>query len=170
MIFIRKEQPGDINGIREFNEQAFGQRTEANIVDKLRGNSAGLLSLVAIQEDRIVGHILFSPAEIEQDRETIVGMGLAPMAVLPEYKRQGIGSLLVQKGISILKNRNCPFIMVLVHPEYYPRFGFERASLHGIRCQWDVSDDAFMILVLDRPVMKKFAGTARYQDEFNEAI
>jgi putative acetyltransferase len=92
------------------------------------------------------------------------------MAVLPEFQRQGIGSLLVQKGIGILKGRNCPFIIVLGHPEYYPRFGFEHASLYGIRCQWDVPDDAFMILILYRSAMTHMSGTARYRDKFNEAV
>jgi putative acetyltransferase len=171
MICIREERSDDIEIIRRLNEKAFVQPTEANIVERLRENCQNLLSLVAIQADQIVGHLLFSPALIEGDGKTMQGMGLAPMAVLPEFQRRGIGSLLVQEGLEILTNRSCPFVIVLGHPEYYPRFGFERASLYGIRCQWEgVPDEAFMIRILDQEAMRGASGMARYQREFYEAI
>ena len=171
MIIIREEGPEDEEAVRAVNEKAFGQPAEAIIVDKLRKNCPGLLSLVALDGDEVVGHILFSPAKIEGSTKTIEGMGLAPMAVLPERQRQGIGTLLVDRGIEMLRSRSCPFIIVLGHPEYYPRFGFERASLWGIRSQWEgVPDEAFMILVLQRAAMKGLSGVARYRDEFDEAM
>ena len=91
MIKIRKEQPQDIKAIRKVNIHAFGQNQEADVVDKLRQNCNDLLSLVAIIHNQLVGHILFSPVKIENEDRTIRGMGLAPMAVLPDYQRQGIG-------------------------------------------------------------------------------
>jgi putative acetyltransferase len=91
--------------------------------------------------------------------------------VLPAYQRQGIGTHLVKRGIEMQKSRSCPFIIVLGHPEYYPCFGFARASMHGIRSQWDeVPDEAFMILILDQVAMKGISGVARYRDEFDQAI
>lgn len=127
--------------------------------------------MVALEDDEVVGHILYSPAKIEGSEKTIEGMGLAPVAVLPERQRRGIGALLVNRGIEMLKSRSCPFIIVLGHAEYYPRFGFERASMHGIRSQWDeVPDEAFLILILDRAAMEGVSGTARYRDEFDEAM
>jgi len=170
MITIRQEQPWDVKEIREVNLLAFGQPQEADIVDKLRQNCPDLLSLVAIVENRVVGHILFSPATIQSHDGTLHGMGLAPMGVLPEYQGQGIGSQLVRTGIAELKNRSCPFVIVLGHAEYYPRFGFERASAHGIRSEWDVPDEAFMILVPDESGMRGVSGVARYQPEFAEAM
>jgi putative acetyltransferase len=171
MIFIREEKVEDIEQIRIINEQAFGQPAEASIVDRLRQNCPDLLSLVALDGDEIVGHILFSPAKIEGSTKTIEGMGLAPMAVLSAYQHQGIGTLLVNRGIEMLKSRGCPFIIVLGHAEYYPRFGFEQASLHGICSQWDgVPDEAFMILILEKAAMKGVLGVARYRDEFDEAM
>ncbi len=171
MICVREERPDDIDAIRCLNEKAFGQLTEANIVERLRENCPNLLSLVAIQAGQIVGHLLFSPVRIEGDGKNMQGMGLAPMAVLPEFQRRGIGSLLVQNGLEILKNRSCPFVIVLGHPEYYPRFGFRRASLCGIRSQWEgVPDEAFMIRILDEEAMIGASGMARYQREFDEAI
>ena len=170
-IKIREEIYQDTDAIRAINEQAFGQPQEANIVDKLRANCDGLLSLVALKDDKIIGHILFSPVTIEGHHGILKGMGLAPMAVLPEFQRKGVGSELVQAGTKILKESKCPFIIVLGHPEYYPRLGFERASQYEIKSQWEgVPDHAFMILWLDKTVMNHVSGVANYRDEFNEAM
>ena len=102
MICIREEGPKDIGEVRKLNEktfmQAFGQASEANVIDSLRENCANILSLVAVQDDQVVGHIFFSPVKIDGDK-VIEGTGLGPMAVLPELQHQGIGSQLVQVGI-----------------------------------------------------------------------
>ena len=98
-------------------------------------------------------------------------MGLAPMAVLPERQRDGIGSALVEQGLRLLEDRACPFVIVIGHPDYYPRFGFELASKYDITCQWEgVPDEAFMILILDEAAMEGVAGLVRYRDEFNESV
>jgi len=167
---IREEQPGDIQAVREVNERAFGQPQEADIVDRLRRNCTDLLSLVAVVDDQVVGYILFSPATVENDDRTVRGMGLGPMAVLPEHKRRGIGLELVRAGIARLADRRCPFVIVLGHAEYYPRFGFEPASRYGIRSEWAVPDEAFMILLLDKSAMAGISGLARYRPEFAEAM
>jgi len=170
MIEIREEQSVHITSICDVHIKAFDQNQEADIVDQLRQNCNDLLSLVAELENQVVGHILFSPATIEGQGRNVTGMALAPMAVLPEYQRQGIGSELVRFGISKLKNRRCPFIIVLGHAEYYPRFGFEPASLHEIRSEWEVLDEVFMILVLSEAEMKGISGVAKYRQEFDEAL
>ena len=170
MIEIREEQPRDILLIREVNMQAFGQVQEADIVDKVRRNCDDLLSLVGVAGNQVVGHTLFSPVLLKSEERTIGGMGLAPMAVLPEYQRQGIGSQLIRTGIARLARRRCPFIVVLGHAEYYPRFGFEPASRYGIRSEWEVPDDAFMILILDQSEMQDISGVAIYRPEFAEEI
>lgn len=171
MVIIRKEKPGDIEGVRAVNERAFGQPEEADIVDVLRGACPDAYSLVAVEEDRVLGHILFSPATIHTQNGDVVGMGLAPMAVLPNYQRRGIGSKLVRAGLEMLKESSCPFVIVLGHPQYYPRFGFIPASGHGLQCQWDgVPDEAFMVLVLDESAMKGVSGVARYRSEFDAAM
>jgi len=170
-MIIRQEKPEDIDDIHALNDLAFGQPQEANIIDKLRINCDNLLSLVVIENEKVVGHILFSPVEIEGQHGIIRGMGLAPMAVLSEMQHKGIGTQLVKSGIDNLRKMQCPFIIVLGHPEYYPRFGFERASLYGIKCQWEgIPDDAFMILWLDKSKINRVSGLAKYRDEFSEVI
>ena len=170
MIRIREEQPQDIKAIRKLNIRAFGQAQEADVVDKLRRTCNDLLSLVAVIQNQVIGHILFSSAKIESGDRFVEGMGLAPMAVLPEYQRRGIGSELARTGIAKLKNRQCPFVIVLGHAGYYPRFGFEPASRYGIRSEWEVPDDAFMILMLNESEMQAISGVARYRPEFAEVM
>jgi putative acetyltransferase len=162
-IEIRKERPGDIPALRDLNKRAFEQDQEANIVDALRANGAVLLSLVATLNDRVVGHIMYSPAEIGQ----LTGAGLGPMAVLPEYQRQGVGSQLIESGTRQLKSADCPFIVVVGHADYYPRFGFSPARHLGITCEWDLPDNAFLLLVLDPARMQGVTGMAKYRHEFS---
>jgi putative acetyltransferase len=126
--------------------------------------------LVAVVGNEIVGHILFSSVTVEGEETTAEGMALAPMAVLPEYQRQGIGSKLVRAGIARLVSSNCAFVIVLGHADYYPRFGFKPAHSYGVRCEWEVPDDAFMILVLNESVIQGISGVARYRPEFAEAV
>ena len=98
-------------------------------------------------------------------------MGLAPMAVLPEFQKQSIGSMLVNEGLRRIKETDCPYIIVLGHEHYYPRFGFERASKYGLKPQWEgVPDEAFMVMILDKSVMADVSGVASYRDEFDEAM
>ncbi len=171
MITIRIENQEDVLQVRTLNEQAFEQPAEANIVDTLRQACPEYLSLVAEDGKIIVGHILFTPVVIEDPGRTVQGMGLAPMAVKPDRQRQGIGSMLLKRGLQILRDQGCPFVVVLGHPEYYPRFGFEPASRHDLKSQWDgVPDEAFMIIVFDRDSLQNVGGVARYRDEFNEAM
>ena len=171
MVEVRIEQPDDIDAVHLVNDQAFGQPDEGRIVDKLRKSCEGIISLVAISNDQIVGHILFSPATIETQGTVIEGMGLAPMAVRPEFQNQGIGSKLITEGLRIIKNTTCPFVIALGHDKYYPRFGFQTASKHGLKSRWDgVPDEVFMVLILNKSTMKDVSGVVKYRDEFSEAM
>ena len=166
-ITIRAERPEDRADIRRVNEAAFGRQEEAQIVDMLRDSCSDLLSLVAIAEERIVGHILFSPVTIEGVELHPEGMGLAPMAVLPAYQGRGVGSRLVRAGLERLQEASIPFVVVLGHPNYYPRFGFLPAFRYGVHCQWaGVPDPAFMILVFEETALRGVSGIACYRDEF----
>jgi putative acetyltransferase len=164
VIEVREERVDDIAAVRNLNRSAFGQDQESNIVDALRANGAALLSLVATVNDQIVGHIVYSPASIDGN---LMGAALGPMAVLPECQRQGIGSKLIETGTRKLEEAGCPFIIVVGHADYYPRFGFRPASKHRIKCEWDVPDNAFMLLVLDQAKMESVSGLAKFRHEFS---
>jgi putative acetyltransferase len=163
VIEIRDEHSGDVSEIRELNRQAFGQAQEGNIVEALRSNRAVLLSLVATLDGHVVAHILYSPLSVSG----VDGAALGPMAVLPQHQRQGIGSKLVEAGNRRLKDSGCPFIIVVGHPNFYPRFGFKPANTCGITCEWEVPDEAFMVLTLDHAKMAGVAGLAQYRPEFS---
>ncbi len=171
MIDIRFETPRDIQRVHDINEKAFGQPAEADLVDRLRRSCPDAISLVAEEDGLIVGHIMFTPVFINDRERKIRGMGLAPMAVQPRRQRQGIGSRLAEKGLEILRDRGCPYVIVLGHPEYYPRFGFEPASRYGIKSQWEgIPDEAFLILVFNQNTLQNVKGVTRYRNEFNEAM
>jgi putative acetyltransferase len=162
-IEVRREHPGDIPAIRDVHRRAFEQDQEANIVDALRSNGAVSLSLVATLNNRVLGHIMYSPAEVGQ----LTGAGLGPMAVLPEHQHHGIGRKLIEAGNRQLKDAGCPFIVVVGHADYYPRFGFKPARPLGITCEWDVPDDVFLLLVLDPGRMRGVSGLVTYRHEFS---
>ena len=174
MIEIRQEAPVHHEAVRALNDRAFGQPQEGRIVDALRAACPEAVSMVALSGKTVVGHIFFSPVVIDAPDAPGApggGMGLAPMAVLPEFQRQGIGTRMVENGIQILTAAGCPFIIVLGHETYYPRFGFAPASRHALRAQWEgVPDEAFMVLVLDAAAINGVTGVARYHEAFDTAM
>ncbi len=170
MITVRDEKPEDVAAVREINELAFKKPVEANIVERLRAACKRYVSLVAVIDEKVAGHILFTPVSIDGFAIS-GGVGLAPMAVHPERQNRGVGKELVRAGIARLESESCPFIIVLGHPAYYPRFGFERASGRGLSCQWEgIPDEGFMMIILDNQVMDGVTGVVRYRDEFDTAV
>ena len=167
-VRIRHEQRGEVAAIRRVNELAFGQATEADLVDRLRENGDLTLSLVAVDGDQIVGHILFSPVVIESAGQSIMAVGLAPMAVLPERQRQGVGSSLVEAGLDECRRLGHQAVVVLGHPDYYPRFGFVPASRFRLRSEYDVADEVFMAIELRPGALAGCAGTVKYGPEFSD--
>jgi putative acetyltransferase len=167
-MIIRQENPEDIAGIRHVNETAFGRLSEADLVDVLRRNGKIILSLVAEQDGQIMGHVLFSPVIIDSGINSSMVVGLAPLAVLPQYQKSGIGSLLVRQGLDQCRALGHDCVVVLGHPEYYPRFGFVSASHYGVKCEYHVPDEVFMLIELREGTMKGRAGVVKYQPEFNQ--
>lgn len=166
-ITIREEAAQDFAAIHEVEEQAFGQSDEADLVDALRQRGAVVLSLVALLDGQVVGHILFTPVSIESAVGTFSAIGLGPMAVSPLHQRRGIGSELVRRGLDNLRAAGHELVVVLGHPDYYPRFGFVPSVRYAIRSEYDVPDDVFMVLELrDGALERQRGGLVRYQPEF----
>ena len=165
---VRPEKPEDIPAIRIVNRRAFGGAAEADLVDALRRNGKTVISLVAEDDGLIVGHIFFSPVAIHSKGAGLTGVGLAPLAVMPERQNQGIGSTLVEHGLRRCREEGHPYVVVLGHPNYYPRFGFVPASRFGIKSVYDVADEVFMVMELREGALSGCAGVAKYQPEFNE--
>jgi putative acetyltransferase len=162
---IRPEQTADIAAIRKVNRAAFETSAEADLVDALRAQADPIVSLVADDARSVVGHIFFSPVTLS-DHEDLRIMGLAPMAVVPAEQRRGIGSSLIRAGLEQCWQLGYAAVVVVGHPTYYPRFGFVRASRFGIRCEYDVPDEAFMAHELSPGALAEKSGTIRYHPAF----
>jgi putative acetyltransferase len=160
MVAVRPETHLDIPGIRRVNQLAFGSLAEVDLVDALRARQVHSLSLVASVDDEVVGHILCSPVTIHVEEQIHSAIGLGPMAILPDHQRRGIGDL---------RRAGHRVLVVLGHPDYYPRFGFTPATRYGIGCEFDVPDDVFMALELEPGALDECSGMVRYQPEFSAA-
>ena len=170
MLVIRPETPEDSAAIRNVNEEAFGSSVEADLVEKLRSRQKYTLSLVATDGDKIIGHILFSPVTIGEGNTRLGALGLGPMAVLPSCQKRGIGSQLVRAGLKECRRLGHEIVVVLGHSDYYPRFGFMPAKPRGIACEFEVPDEAWMVLELRENALAGKSGTVKFQPEFQEAV
>ena len=164
-MYVRFEQPGDKGQIREVHLQAFETEAEAHLVDALRDSGVELISLVAIENEQVIGHILFSP--MQMDAQVRI-MGLAPMAVLPPWQRQGVGTQLIEAGLKACELAGYGVVVVLGHPSYYPRFGFEPAADFDIKPEYDVPSEVFMLKELKQGALKGVTGTVKYHPVFAE--
>jgi putative acetyltransferase len=138
-------------GIRKLNRAAFGGHDEENLVDRLRKEGDVLASMVAVIGNGVLGHVMFSRLEVGGSQRTISAAALAPMAVLPDRQRQGIGTRLVMTGLALCRSRGVDAVFVLGHPGYYPRFGFSAEKARSVTAPF--SGDAFMALEIRRGVL-----------------
>lgn len=170
MIIIRPEEPEHAAGVYQVEKDAFGRAAEADLCARLRKRKAVTISLVALDDDRVVGHVLFSPVRIAvEGGEGLDVVGMGPVAVDPDHQRQGIGSRLIRAGLEEVRQLGAAAVVVLGDPRYYTRFGFQPASHFGVRFQDPaVPAEDFMLIELRRDALEGHAGVATYEPEFME--
>jgi len=166
-IHVRPERPGDIDAIHAITAQAFGRPAEAHLVDALRDQGLLALSLVAADAEALVGHVAFSPVDIVGPEREWAAAGLAPVAVRPDRQRRGIGDRLIREGFLRLREAGVGIVVVVGHPDYYPRFGFVPASRHGITFPAPVPDEAFRVRELRVDALAGVGGEVRYAPPFD---
>lgn len=170
MLCYASESENTTTGIREVVTAAFGQTSEANLIDTIRHspNFIPELSIVAVEAGEVLGHILFSPIVIETQPQSVPALALAPLAVTPARQREGIGRQLVQVGLSKCRELGHQIVVVLGHSDYYPSFGFQKASQFGVQAPFPVPDEAFMVLELQPGALMGVSGIVRYPAYFDE--
>ena len=168
MPVIRPEAPEDVSAIHDVNKRAFGQENEAKLIGKLRNRGVLAVSLVAVRDGEIVGHIAFSPVRVDTELSSFDAIALAPMAVLPAHQRKGVGSQLVRSGLEECRHLGHEIVVLVGHPDYYPRFGFVPAKPKGLECEFEVPDEAWMVFELRARALAGRRGTVRFQPEFRE--
>jgi putative acetyltransferase len=165
-VGLRDEEADDAESIRDVLTVAFGRSAEAEAAESLRRRGCVTLALVAAGGPLVVGYALFTPVSLDPPRGVAPWVGLAPLAVLPEYQCFGIGSWLVIRGLDRLRAAGVPGVVVLGNPAFYGRFGFQPASRLGLRSEYDVSDEEFMAQALDPGAPAQPPALVRYQPEF----
>lgn len=163
---IRAEVPRDYLSVHQITAAAFGVETEAKLIGVLRAQASPVVSLVAEDNGTLVGHILFSPVSLPGSEA--LAMGLAPMAVTPLRQRRGIGSALVRAGLARCQELGAVAVVVVGHPEFYPKFGFSPAERFGLKCEYDVPAGAFMATELHAGALRGASGTVKYHAAFSQ--
>lgn len=173
---IRKSSALDGTEIEKIHIKAFGKEKGSEIVDLVNGlfndkTATPLLSLVAVEGDQLIGHILFTKATFTQTAEPVSAQILAPLAVLPDTQRKGVGGQLIEKGLIRLKETGVELVFVLGHPDYYPRYGFIPAGDIGYEAPYPIPEEhagAWMVQELSAGVIGRVIGKVRCSDVLNQ--
>ena len=164
------EKAKDFQVIKAINDLAFGQGSESKLIENIRNTDDFITELSLVFENEkleVVGHILFSPITIETKTASIPALALAPMAVKPDFQNEGIGSILVNEGLKRCEELGHDSVVVLGHPNFYPKFGFILASEKGIKCPFEVPSEAFMVFEIKPGAMNNVQGTVQYPKVFS---
>jgi putative acetyltransferase len=165
VIEIRSEKPEDSEAIRHVYESAFGRPNEAAVVEMLRKAKKDLVTLVAVSDGQLVGHILFSLVSIADAPEDFRAVGLAPVGILPAFQKIGLGSRLIRQGLLECRRNGYDAVVVLGDPHYYSRFGFLRASDHQLDNEYHAYEN-FMVMELKEGALQEVRGLVKYASEF----
>ncbi|MBA3030150.1 MAG: N-acetyltransferase [Desulfobacterium sp.] len=170
---IRVATDSDFNDVFLVEKDAFGYDKEANLVKDLLSDASAkpLYSFLAFNNDRAVGHILFTSACIEGSQDGASISLLAPLAIIPDFQKQGIGGKLIDYGLQHLKNSGVDFVFVLGHPGYYPRYGFKPAGVQGFEAPYPIPEEhanAWMVQELRPSVIGSVSGKIKCADMLNK--
>jgi predicted N-acetyltransferase YhbS len=173
-IKIRQENPADYEQVFHLTELAFAEMEFADhdeqfLVEKLRKSEFFIpeLSLVAEVGDKIIGHILLTRLKIQGNGAEYESLSLAPVSVLPAFQKQGVGGMLIRKAHQIATDLGYKSVILVGHPEYYPRFGYKKASEYGITFPFKVPEDACMAIELAENGLEGITGMVIYSPEYN---
>ena len=169
LITIRQEHPADFQSVYQIHKLAFGQESEAKLVDALRHSDAFIpeLSLVAELDNQLLGHILFTKIKIVNKEKETESLALSPMAVRADFQKQGIGGQLIREGLKRAAQFGFESVIVLGHAGYYTKFGFEATTKWNIRAPFDVPSEVFMGIELIPHALKNVSGVVQYPKEFD---
>lgn len=176
ILIIRKSTESDLNDVLDVEAQAFGNEEGPEIVDLVNGllfdpTAIPLLSLMAVNDDRAIGHILFTNARISSSKKSISAAILAPLAVIPGAQSQGVGGQLIEEGLRLLSESGVELVFVLGHPDYYPRHGFKPAGALGFKTPYPIPDknaNAWMVQELRTGVIDSVSGKVICADALNQ--
>ena len=162
-LLIREAVETDLNDVLQIERLAFGYEKEADLVRELLHDPSAkpVLSLLAFQKDRALGHILFTTAQLSGSQDSASIVILAPLAIVPDAQKQGIGGKLIEKGLELLSKSGVDLVFVLGHPEYYPRYGFKPAGNLGFEAPYPIPDvhaNAWMVQALRSGVIGTVGG------------
>jgi len=166
MVKIAHESLADAEAIREINLEVFETDAEAKLVDNLRGSVSPFISMVALDQGMVIGHILFTPVDVAGSG--ISALGLGPMAVTAQRQGHGVGSSLIKEGLNLCRNNNTAAVFALGEPGYYSRFGFELAAGKELYYKSDKFAPYFMLIELVSGSLDKISGEVRYHRFFDD--
>jgi putative acetyltransferase len=172
-VEIREAKDTELSDVLLVETKAFGYDKEAKLVSDLLSDSSAkpLYSILAFEDDKAIGHILFTPARLEGTQNDASISLLAPLAVLPDYQKQGVGGKLILYGLKLLTDAGIDLVFVLGHPGYYPRYGFNPAGVQGFEAPYPIPEehaDAWMAQELRSGIIGSVSGKVRCANMLNK--
>ena len=172
-LSIRQELRSDYEQIDALLGSAFQGKQEVVLVNQIRESQDYIpgLSFVAVDNNAIVGHLLFSKIQLTFDSgEACQILSLAPLSVLPQHQKQGVGSALVLHGLNEVRKSAYPLIVVVGHPQYYLKFDFVLAKPFGLRLKYEVPDNAFFVMEIEKGFLHQRSGLVEFPEYFDDAM
>lgn len=172
---LRKENPSDYQQVEQLIEAAFrtaehSDHREHLLVARLRKTTSFVpdLSIVAESNGQLLGHVLLTKIQISNASENFDSLALAPVSVLPDFQGKGLGGALIREAHQVATQLGFGSVILLGHADYYPRFGYQKASTFNIRLPFEAPDENCMAIELLTGALKEVSGTVVYDPAFYE--